>query len=314
MSEATTSSLPLTLADRASSGRPRSGLVALIGRPNVGKSTLLNRLIGQKIAAVSDKPQTTRWRIRGILTEQRGQIILVDTPGIHKPVHHMNVRMMRAVTRALEDVDMVLLLVDAGEPFGSGDRFVLDLVKRAAKPAFLLLNKIDRLADKRTLLPLIDLYRQEYDFAEVIPISALTGENLSLLVEKIFDHLPEGPLYYPDGEITDQPERVIAAEIVREKLLLVTRDEIPYVTAVVTEQFQDEGSLLRIHCVIFVERESQKPIIIGKGGERLKKIGTLAREEIEFLFGKKVFLQLYVKVRERWRENEALLDQIGLER
>jgi len=292
----------------------KSGFVALIGRPNAGKSTLLNRLIGHKVAAVSEKPQTTRWRIRGILTDDRGQIVFVDTPGIHKPMHQMNVRMMRSVSRAIEDVDLILLLVDACQSFGSGDRFVLDLVREAAKPTFLLLNKIDRLTDKRPLLPLIAHYRQEYDFAEVIPLSALTGENVSLLVEKIFDHLPEGPFYYPEGEITDQPERVIVAEIVREKLLQVTRDEIPYVTAVVTERYHDEGSLLSIHCIIFVERESQKPIIIGKGGERLKKIGTLAREEIEFLFGKKVFLQLYVKVRERWRENEALLDHVGLER
>lgn len=314
MTDMTLSPLPGALDEVVPGERRKSGLVALIGRPNAGKSTLLNRLIGQKVAAVSDKPQTTRWRIRGILTEERGQIIFVDTPGIHKPKHQMNVRMMRAVSRAVEDVDLVLLLVDACESFGSGDRFVLDLVKRAAKPTFLLLNKIDRLADKRTLLPLIDLYRREYDFAEVIPISALTGENLSLVVEKIFEYLPEGPLYYPEGEITDQPERVIVAEIIREKLLMVIHDELPYVTAVVTEQFHDEGSLLRIHAVILVERESQKPIIIGKGGERLKKIGTLAREEIEFLFGKKVFLQLYVKVRERWRDSEAVLDQIGLER
>ncbi|GBC78403.1 GTPase Era [bacterium HR08] len=292
----------------------KSGFVALIGRPNVGKSTLLNRLIGQKIAAVSDKPQTTRWRIRGILTRPEGQIIFVDTPGIHKPIHRMNERMMRAVEAAIADVDLLLLMADVTESFGSGDRFVLEMVKRAGKPTFLLLNKIDRLKDKRQLLPLIDRYRREYDFVEYLPISALTGEGVDLLLQRLFEHLPEGPLYYPEGEITDQPERVLVAEIVREKLLMVTREEIPYVTAVYTEGFKEENGLLRIHCVILVERESQRPIIIGKGGERLKRIGTLAREEIEFLFGKKVFLELYVKVREKWRENDALLTQLGLER
>jgi len=302
------------MSENAADRPTRSGFVALIGRPNVGKSTLLNRLIGQKIAAVSDKPQTTRWRIRGILTRPEGQIVFVDTPGIHKPIHRMNERMMRAVEAAIADVDLLLLMSDVTEPFGSGDRFVLERVKRAAKPAFLLLNKVDRLKDKRQLLPLIDLYRREYDFAEYIPISALTGENVDLLLRRLFEHLPEGPLYYPEGEITDQPERVLVAEIVREKILMVTRDEIPYVTAVYTESFAEDDDLLRIHCVILVERESQKPILIGKGGERLKKIGTLAREEIEFLFGKKVFLQLHVKVREKWRENDALLTHLGLER
>jgi len=301
------------MSENTSSLTTKSGFVALIGRPNVGKSTLLNRLIGQKIAAVSDKPQTTRWRIRGILTRPEGQIIFVDTPGIHKPVHRMNERMMRAVEAAIADVDLLLLMTDVTEPFGSGDRFVLEMVKRAGKPAFLLLNKIDRLKDKRELLPRIDLYRHEYDFAEYIPLSALTGEGVDLLLQCLFEHLPEGPLYYPEGEITDQPERVLVAEIVREKLLMVTRDEIPYVTAVYTESFKEEENRLRIHCVILVERESQKPIIIGKGGERLKTIGTLAREEIEFLLGKKVFLELYVKVREKWRENDALLTQLGLE-
>ncbi|GBC82483.1 GTPase Era [bacterium HR10] len=302
------------MSENAAERVTKSGFVALIGRPNVGKSTLLNRLIGQKIAAVSDKPQTTRWRIRGILTRPEGQIIFVDTPGIHKPIHRMNERMMRAVEAAIADVDLLLLMTDVTESFGSGDRFVLEMVKRAGKPTFLLLNKIDRLKDKRQLLPLIDRYRREYDFVEYLPISALTGEGVDLLLQSLFEHLPEGPLYYPEGEITDQPERVLVAEIVREKLLMVTREEIPYVTAVYTESFKEENGLLRIHCVILVERESQKPIIIGKGGERLKRIGTLAREEIEFLFGKKVFLELYVKVREKWRENDALLTQLGLER
>jgi len=292
----------------------KSGFVALIGRPNVGKSTLLNHVIGQKIAAVSDKPQTTRWRIRGILTRPEGQIIFVDTPGIHKPIHRMNERMMRAVEAAIHDVDLPLAMIDASEPYGSGDRFVMEMVKRSGKPCILLLNKIDLLKDKRQLLPLMDIAHREYDFKEIIPISALRGENLELVVSKLFDFLPEGPLYYPEDEITDQPERVLAAEVVREKLLMVARDEIPYVTAVYTESFKEEGALLRIHCVILVERESQKPIIIGKGGGRLKMIGTLARQELELLFGRKIFLELFVKVREKWRESEVILDQMGLER
>lgn len=289
----------------------KSGFVALIGRPNVGKSTLLNRLVGQKIAAVSDKPQTTRWPIRGILTRPEGQAIFIDTPGIHKAIHRMNQRMMRAVEATLSDADLLLLMIDPNEPFGGGDRFVLDRIKESQKPAFLLLNKIDRLGDKKELLPRMELYAHEYQFVELIPLSALEGTNLDLVVSKLFEHLPEGPLYYPDGEITDQSERVLVAEIVREKLLSLTKDELPYVTAVYTESFQEEGTLLRLHCVILVERSSQKPIIIGHRGELIKKIGTMARQEIESLFGKKVYLELFVKVREKWRENEAILDSIG---
>ncbi len=290
----------------------RSGLVALIGRPNVGKSTLLNRLIGFKVAAVSDKPQTTRTRIRGILTRPEGQIIFVDTPGIHKPIHEMNERMMRAVREAISDVDVLLLIIDVLEPFGRGDEFTLELIKPTEKPALLFLNKIDKLKNKAQLLPLMDRYHREYPFRELIPGSALTGENVELLVEKLFDALPPGPLYYPESEVTDQPERVLAAEIVREKLLMVTRDEIPYETAVYTERFQDEGELLRIYCTILVERDGQKGIIIGRGGQRLKQIGSLAREELEFLFGKKIYLELHVKVRKHWRENPQILDQLGI--
>jgi len=291
----------------------KSGFVALIGRPNVGKSTLLNRLIGFKVAAVSDKPQTTRTSIRGILTRPEGQIVFVDTPGIHKPIHEMNQRMMRAVQAALNDVDQILLIVDVTQPFGKGDQFTLELIKSTPKPAVLLLNKVDALRDRTTLLPLIDRYQREVPFKEIIPGSALTGEKMDLLTEKLFESLPPGPLYYPETEITDQPERVLAAEVVREKLLMVTHDEIPYETAVQTERFLDEEGLLRIHCIILVERESQKGIVIGRGGQQLKKIGTLAREELEALFGKKVYLELFVKVRKHWREDARLLDELGIQ-
>lgn len=291
----------------------KSGFVALIGRPNVGKSTLLNRLIGVKVAAVSDKPQTTRRLIRGILTRPEGQIVFVDTPGIHKPLHEMNQRMMRAVQAALSDVDLLLLMVDVTAPFGKGDQFTLELIKPTHKPALLWLNKIDALKDRSPLLPLMDQYHRQYSFQELIPGSALTGESVDRLTEKLFEALPVGPIYYPETDITDQPERVLAAEVVREKLLMVTRDEIPYETAVYTERFLDDAALLRIHCTILVERESQKGVVIGRGGQQLKKIGTLAREELEVLFGKKVYLELFVKVQRHWRDDARLLDELGIQ-
>jgi GTP-binding protein Era len=279
----------------------------------VGKSTLLNRLIGFKVAAVSDKPQTTRIAIRGILTRSEGQIVFVDTPGIHKPVHQMNQRMMHTVRETISDVDLLLLIVDVTEPFGKGDQFTLDLIKPTQKPALLLLNKVDALKDRTALLPLIARYHGEYPFREIIPGSALTGENIDVLTEKLFEFLSPGPLYYPETEMTDQPERVLAAEVVREKLLMEMRDEIPYETAVYTERFLDEGGLLRIHCTILVERESQKGVIIGRGGQQLKKIGTLARQELESLFGKKVYLELFIRVKKHWREDAHILDQLGIQ-
>jgi GTP-binding protein Era len=291
----------------------KSGFVALIGRPNAGKSTLLNQLIGFKVAAVSDKPQTTRVAIRGILTRPEGQIIFIDTPGIHKPVHQMNERMMHAAHAAISDVDVLLLLVDATVPFGKGDQFVLESIRAAQKPALLWINKIDKLKDRARLLPLIDRYRNEVSFQDFIPGSALTTENVELLVSRLFDFVPPGPLYYSETDVTDQPERVLAAEIVREKLLHVMHEEIPYETAVYAEQFTDEETLLRIHCTILVERDSQKGIIIGRGGQQLKQIGMLARQELEVLFGKKVFLELYVRVRRYWREDGNLLDQLGIQ-
>jgi GTP-binding protein Era len=290
-----------------------SGYVALIGRPNAGKSTLLNRLVGQKIAAVSDKPQTTRFRIQGIITRPEGQVVFVDTPGVHQPGYELNRRMMASVQEALMGVDLVCLIRDASVSTGNGDRFVLDLVKRSEKPALLLLNKIDKLEDKSALLPLIDWYRNEYDWREVIPISALKDEMTDVLVESSLRHLPEGEPIFSEDELTDQSLRVLVAEIVREKVLRVTGDEIPYVTAVVTERFEEvREDFARIFCLIVVERGSQKKIIIGKGASRVKDIGIRARKEIEELLGHRVHLELFVKVEEDWRNREQLLDEYGL--
>jgi len=290
-----------------------SGYVALIGRPNAGKSTLLNRLVGQKIAAVSDKPQTTRFRIQGIITRPEGQVVFVDTPGVHQPGYELNRRMMAAVQDALMGVDLVCLIRDASVSTGNGDRFVLDLVKRSEKPALLLLNKIDKLDDKSALLPLIDWYRNEYEWGEIIPISALKDEMTDVLVESSLRHLPEGEPIFSEDELTDQSLRVLVAEIVREKLLHVTGDEIPYVKAVVTEKYEEvREDFARIFCVIVVERGSQKKIIIGKGASRLKDIGIRARKEIENLLGHRVHLELFVKVEEDWRNREHLLDEYGL--
>jgi len=295
-----------------SSSLQKCGTVALVGRPNAGKSTLLNRLAGSKLAIVSDKPQTTRTRITGILTTDAGQIVLIVTPGIHKPAYKLNRRMMATVLDALASVDLVMLIVDAAKPMGAGDQFVLDLLKRANPTAFLLLNKVDALRDKTKLLPLIGRYSAEAKFAEVIPISALKGEGLDKLLELILGHLPAGPRLYPDDEITDQPERVLAAEMVREKILEATAEELPYVTAVITERWEDEENLVRIHCSIIVERASHRPIILGRGGLRLKEIGSAARADIEQMLGRRVFLELFVKVRERWRDDPRVLDELGI--
>jgi len=290
-----------------------SGYVALIGRPNAGKSTLLNRLVGQKIAAVSNKPQTTRFRIQGVITEPTGQIVLVDTPGIHKPGYELNRRMMSIVQDALLGVDLVCLIRDASVSTGNGDRFVLELLQRSQKPAVLLLNKTDKLKEKSALLPLIDWYRGEYDWREVIPISALRGKEVELLLEQMIKHLPPGELLFDADELTDQSVRTLAAEIVREKILHVTAAEIPYVTAVVTEKWEEERpDFTRIYCAIFVERGSQKKIIIGKGAARLKEIGIAARQEIENLIGHRCHLELFVKVEEEWRNKDHLLDEMGI--
>jgi GTP-binding protein Era len=291
-----------------------TGYVALIGRPNAGKSTLLNRVVGQKIAAVSDKPQTTRFRIQGVITKPEGQIVFVDTPGVHLPGYELNRRMMAAVQDALLGVDLVCLIRDASVSTGNGDRFVLDLIKRSEKPALLLLNKTDKLEDKAALLPLIEWYRNEYEWREIIPISALKDDMTDVLIERALRHLPEGEPIFSEDELTDQPLRVMVAEIVREKILHVTGDEIPYVTAVVTERYEEvREDFARINCVIVVERASQKKIIIGRGASRLKEIGIRARREIEELLGHRCHLELFVKVEEDWRNSPHLLDEFGLE-
>src|SRR5687767_8547843 len=291
----------------------RSGYVALIGRPNAGKSTLLNKLVGEKIAAVSNKPQTTRHKIQGIVTLPEGQIVFVDTPGVHKPGFLLNRRMMAAVHDAILSVDLLVLLRDASVSTGNGDRFVLDLVKQSEKPAVLVLNKIDKIKDKTQLLPLIESYSKEYEFAEIVPISALKGEAVDNLLAQIVKHLPEGEPIFSQDELTDQSMRTIVAEMVREKILGTTGEEIPYVTAVVTEKYDEsEPGVTRIYCAIYVERSSQKAIIIGKGGAKLKKIGTEARIEIEKLLGTRVYLQLFVKVVEDWRNRGRDLDEIGV--
>jgi len=290
-----------------------AGFVALVGRPNAGKSTLLNRLVGQKIAAVSDKPQTTRFRIQGVITKPEGQIVLVDTPGIHQPGYELNRRMMAAVQDALLGVDLVCLIRDAAVSTGNGDRFVLDLVKRSGKPALLLLNKIDKLEDKSVLLPLMDWYGHEYDWREIVPLSALKNELTDELLASILRHLPDGPALFAEDELTDQSLRVLVSEIVREKVLRVTGAEIPYVTAVMTERFEEvREDFTRIYCVIVVEKPSQKKIIIGKGATRLKEIGISARRDIEQLLGHRCHLELFVKVEEDWRNSAHLLDEFGL--
>ena len=291
----------------------RSGFVALIGRPNAGKSTLLNRVVGEKIAAVSDKPQTTRFKIQGVTTRPDGQIIFVDTPGVHKPGYELNRRMMAAVQGALLQVDLVCLIRDASVSTGQGDRFVLELVQRSGKPALLLLNKIDKMKDRSSLLPLIEWYKDQYDWREVIPISALNGEMIDVLQHEIIKHLPEAAPLFGEDELTDQSLRSLAAEIVREKVLQRTGEEIPYVTAVVTEKWEDvREDFTRIYCTIVVERPSQKKIIIGKGAGRLKEIGIQARREIESLLGHQVHLELFVKVEDDWRNKEHLLDEMGI--
>lgn len=289
------------------------GYVALIGRPNSGKSTLLNYLVGEKIAAVSSKPQTTRTQLRGIITLPKGQIVFVDTPGVHKPGYKLNRRMMHSVVEALRNVDLIMLIRDVTAKNGQGERYVLEMVKQSGRPAFLLLNKIDMLKQRSLLLPLIDWYRQGYEFLEVVPISGLKGDGTDLLIDLAFKHLPEGELIFAEDALTDTGLRTIAAEMVREKILQSTEEEIPFATAVVCEKWDESDKLVKIYCAIYVERESQRAIILGRGGRKIRQIGTAARYEIERLVGKRVYLELFVKVHEDWRDDETALDALGIE-
>jgi GTP-binding protein Era len=293
---------------------PRSGFVALVGRPNAGKSTLLNRLVGVKLAIVSDKPQTTRHRILGVKTDEQGQVLYIDTPGIHRPLHKMNVRMVDAALESVRETEVVVVLVDASNKTGAGDNFVIERLKQAKVPVILALNKID-LVKKTDLLPLIAHYQKAMDFAAIVPISAATGENVEALEHEIRSRLPEGPPLYPEDYLTDQPERVLAAETVREKLLIHTRDELPYTTAVVVDQFEEpkhKKAPYRIFCTILVESDSQKPIVLGRAGSMIKRIGTEARLDLEKALEAKVFLDLHVKVKADWRDNERFLDELGM--
>ena len=292
----------------------KAGFVSFIGRPNAGKSTLLNRLVGTKLAIVSDKPQTTRNRILGVRNYPDAQVVFLDTPGIHRPLHRMNVRMVDAAVDTIREVDVLCLVVDVTEPPGKGDRFVLDLVKEAKAPVFLVLNKID-LIKKVRLLPLMQQYSQLATFAEIVPVSAATGDNVDRLERALLDRLPEGEPLYPADYLTDQPERFFAGEIVREKLLQFTRAEIPFSSAVVVDKFDEperEGGLMKLHCTIVVDRESHKPIVVGRGGEMIKRIGTAAREDLERFFDTKVFLDLHVRVKSEWREDERVLNDLGM--
>jgi GTP-binding protein Era len=292
----------------------KAGFVSFIGRPNAGKSTLLNRLVGTKLAIVSDKPQTTRNRILGVRNYPDAQVVFLDTPGIHRPLHRMNVRMVDAAVDTIREVDVLCLVVDVTEPPGKGDRFVIDLVKDAKAPVFLVLNKID-LIKKARLLPLMQQYSEMGTFAEIVPVSAATGDNVDRLERALLDRLPEGEPLYPADYLTDQPERFFASEIVREKLLQFTRAEIPFSSAVVVDKFEEPerpGGLMSLHCTIVVDRESQKPIVIGRGGEMIKRIGTAAREDLERFFDTKVFLDLHVRVKSEWREDERVLNDLGM--
>jgi GTP-binding protein Era len=289
----------------------RAGFVTVVGRPNVGKSTLVNRLVGQKVAIVSDKPQTTRNRILAVVNRPDAQMVLFDTPGIHKPMHEMNRRMVETATRSIGQGDVVLWLVEVNEPPGPGDRFVEGLLREAARPVVLAINKIDRFPKPR-ILPAIEAWRHLGSFEEIVPVSALQGDNVDRLEKVLLARLPEGPALYPEDFLTDLPERFFVAEMVRERILEHTREEIPYVTGVVVEQFKEEEGLVRVQASILVERQNQKGILIGRGGSMLKRVGTEARQEIETFLGTKVFLGLFVKVREHWRENEAVLEEMGL--
>jgi len=289
----------------------RSGFAAIIGRPNVGKSTLLNQVLGRKIAIMSDKPQTTRNKIHGVYTSEDRQIVFLDTPGIHKPKHKLGDIMVKAALGTLQEVDVILFLADVSEGLGGGDRFIIERLSTVDTPVILVLNKIDKVHPE-DLLPAIDEYRKLRDFAEVVPVSALYGNNVSTLIEVIGRYLPEGPMYYPADQITDHPEQFICAELIREKILELTREEVPHSIAVAVEEMRaEENGTVHLSAVIYVERDSQKGIVIGKQGAMLKEIGSRARRDIEHLLGSKIYLELWVKVKKDWRNREAALGEFG---
>jgi GTP-binding protein Era len=288
----------------------KSGFVSILGRPNAGKSTLLNALIGQKVAIVADKPQTTRTSIQGVLTLPEAQIVFLDTPGIHKADTPLNKRLMNAVRASLDQRDLLLFVADAARPFEEEDRRAVDLARKAETPVVLVLNKVDLVREKALLLPLIERYKAAYEFVEFVPVSASKGAGLDELRRVILERLPEGPAYFPEDYVTDQPERFLAAELVREQVLLATRKEVPHAVAVAVDRWEETPKITRIYATIRVEREGQKPIVIGAGGAMLKRIGTLARIEMEKLFGVKIFLDLHVRVQPAWREQRAFLDAL----
>jgi GTP-binding protein Era len=298
----------------------RSGFVCILGRPNAGKSTLLNALVGEKLAIISPKPQTTRNRIQGVvhIPKRKGyagaQIVLIDTPGVHKPDSSLGRKMMVEVREALEGCDLVLIIVDVTHKLDQRDEFALDLVRRAGMKAFLVLNKIDLIREKAKLLPLIDEFRKLYSFAEVIPISALKRKELDTLLDAVISAMPAGPAYFPEDQITDQPSRFMAAEIIREQILLNTSEEIPYATTVVIDDFEEGKRLTRIAATIYCERQGQKGILVGKGGQMLKKIGTSARVQIERMLGTKVFLELFVKAEPGWRDSRQFVEELDWRR
>src|SRR5215469_987141 len=290
-----------------------SGFVAIIGRANAGKSTLVNALVGRKVAIVSPQPQTTRNRIQGIVNRENAQVVLVDTPGIHRATHALDRQMMQEVSEALEAVDIVSLIVDATRDFEAGDRYSLEWLNNFSGPAYLLLNKIDRL-NKDRLLPLIDRWRREHDFEEIFPVSALRKDGLGELMGSWIARLPESPPYFPVDQYTDQPERFLAGEVVREKAIVLTREEVPHAVAVLVDNFEEGDKLLKIRATIYVEREGQKGIMIGRGGAKMKEIGTAARKELEEILGAKIFLELHVKVQPNWRQNRAMVKQLDWRR
>jgi GTPase len=292
----------------------KSGFVSFLGRPNAGKSTLLNRIVGHKLAIVSDKPQTTRTRILGVKNYPDGQIVFVDTPGVHKPTHRMNVRMVDIALESMREVDVLCLVVDVSVKPGPGDRYLLNLLKDVQTPAILALNKVDLIAKPR-LLPLIDRYRREHPFVEIVPVSATDGTNVDALEKLFLQYVPEGEPLYPADYVTDQPERFFIGEIIREQVLQLTHDELPFSTAVIVDRIEAaEDGITNVYCTIVVDRESQKPIVIGRAGSMIKQIGTAARAELERYLQARVFLDLHVKVKSEWRDDERLLDEMGLRR